>query len=132
MKKPKSFKPKTAKAKKSFSFNTEQKKYREASQKMYQSQDWRKYRWRFLHYNKNCFTCNEKATVVDHIEPHKCDVEKFENPLNHMPLCKRCHDYVTGKFDSKNDFIGKANWIKKQRELNDQVPKTINFVEYRK
>ncbi len=41
-----------------------------------------------------------KATVVDHIQPHRGDSELFWNPDNWQALCKPCHDKKTGEFDS--------------------------------
>lgn len=32
------------------------------------------------------------ATVVDHIDPHRGDREKFLDPANLQSLCKPCHD----------------------------------------
>jgi 5-methylcytosine-specific restriction protein A len=40
------------------------------------------------------------ASVVDHIKPHKGDKRLFWDMKNHQPLCKRCHDVKTAKFDS--------------------------------
>lgn len=36
--------------------------------------------------------CDIVATVVDHIIPHKGDMERFWNRANWQPLCKHCHD----------------------------------------
>ena len=36
-----------------------------------------------------------RATVVDHIVPHRGDWEKFIDPANHQSLCKRHHDQKT-------------------------------------
>ena len=35
------------------------------------------------------------ATVVDHIIPHKGDMDIFWDEDNWQPLCKRCHDQKT-------------------------------------
>ena len=83
--------------------------------------DWRIYRFRFLHHNPYCYCCPAKATVVDHIRAHKGDVELFQNTSNHLPLCKTCHDYVTGKFDSYKEpkTEEKCQWFTQRRkELN--------------
>lgn len=47
-----------------------------------------------------CRECAEKgrrtrATVVDHIEPHRGDWAKFIDPANHQSLCDRCHNRKT-------------------------------------
>ena len=36
-----------------------------------------------------------RATVVDHIVPHRGDLRLFADPGNLQSLCKRCHDRKT-------------------------------------
>ena len=36
-----------------------------------------------------------RATVVDHIRPHRGDWALFVDPANHQSLCKRHHDQKT-------------------------------------
>ncbi len=36
-----------------------------------------------------------RATVVDHITPHRGDWQLFVDPANHQSLCKHCHDRKT-------------------------------------
>jgi 5-methylcytosine-specific restriction protein A len=36
-----------------------------------------------------------KATVVDHIIPHRGDPTLFWDESNWQPLCKKCHDQKT-------------------------------------
>ena len=36
-----------------------------------------------------------RATVVDHITPHRGDWQRFIDPANHQSLCKHCHDRKT-------------------------------------
>jgi hypothetical protein len=43
--------------------------------------------------------CGEKSEVTDHIEPHCGRKEVFERDRNFLPLCSRCHNTVTAKFD---------------------------------
>ena len=38
-----------------------------------------------------------RATVVDHITPHRGDWGKFIDPANHQSLCKTGHDRKTAK-----------------------------------
>ena len=38
-----------------------------------------------------------RATVVDHVEPHRGDWAKFIDPANHQSLCKHHHDQKTAK-----------------------------------
>ena len=65
---------------------------------------WRKARGRFLKANPLCVKCHEegkfiKATVVDHITPHRGDRELFWEESNWQALCKRCHDKKTRNED---------------------------------
>nr|DAZ53348.1 MAG TPA: HNH endonuclease [Caudoviricetes sp.] len=36
-----------------------------------------------------------KATVVDHITPHRGDPRLFWDEANWQPMCKQCHDRKT-------------------------------------
>lgn len=61
---------------------------------------WRKARTRFLKRHPFCVTCEAKgklvkATVVDHIIPHRGDKNIFWDESNWQPLCKKCHDRKT-------------------------------------
>ncbi len=38
-----------------------------------------------------------RATVVDHIQPHRGDWAKFIDPANHQSLCKHHHDQKTAR-----------------------------------
>lgn len=58
---------------------------------------WRKASKAYLHAHPLCAECLRhgrytKATVVDHIKPHRGDPELFWDESNWQPLCKRCHD----------------------------------------
>lgn len=58
---------------------------------------WRKARAAFLALNRYCALCRAKgrrsrASVVDHIEPHRGDPVKFWDENNWQPLCDRCHN----------------------------------------
>ena len=33
-----------------------------------------------------------RATVVDHVTPHRGDWQMFIDPANHQSLCERCHN----------------------------------------
>ena len=112
----KSFKPKKAKTKKKFSLNK-----RDSSTRRGYDKSWSKYRFRFLHHNPLCYCCGEKAAVIDHIRAHKGNQELFWNQHNYMPLCKRCHDTITGKFDRHNPpkTEEKIEWVKKERDKNN-------------
>lgn len=64
---------------------------------------WRKYRHWFLSQPENVLCCVEGchqiATVVDHKVPHRGDSERFWDPDNHQPMCKRHHDQKTATED---------------------------------
>lgn len=58
---------------------------------------WRKYREKYLARNPFCVFCRQdgrltRATVVDHIKPHKGDHRLFWKPENHQALCATHHN----------------------------------------
>ncbi len=58
---------------------------------------WQKARRLWLLNNPLCRYCDEagyvvRATVVDHIEPHRGNDELFWDQTNWQSLCKSCHD----------------------------------------
>lgn len=81
---------------------------------------WEKYRLRYLHENPRCYSCGEKATVVDHVVPHKGSEKLFLQLDNHLPLCARCHNTVTALFDRHykpgSSISKKAQFLKNMRE----------------
>lgn len=83
---------------------------RSASSRGYGSK-WQKARASFLKTHPLCAECArktppkfEKATVVDHIKPHKGDQKLFWDTDNWQPLCKRCHDQKTGREDRQTFY----------------------------
>lgn len=61
---------------------------------------WQKESRAFLRANPLCIRCKAqgrytKATVVDHIVPHRGDPILFWDRSNWQPLCKECHDHKT-------------------------------------
>ncbi|SCX88926.1 5-methylcytosine-specific restriction enzyme A [Butyrivibrio hungatei] len=67
---------------------------------------WQKARKIFLSRPENffCVRCKEdgvltRATVVDHIKPHRGDQELFWDESNWQPLCKKHHDQKTWNND---------------------------------
>ena len=80
-------------------------------------QEWERYRWRFLYHNPTCYVCGKKSTIVDHVVPGRID-GFFWKVDNYMPLCKHCHDTITGKFDRHTPpkTIEKLTYVKKLRE----------------
>jgi 5-methylcytosine-specific restriction protein A len=45
-----------------------------------------------------------KATVVDHIKPHRGDQTLFWDRSNWQALCKQHHDEKTGKEDRRMEY----------------------------
>lgn len=83
--------------------------------------NWRKFRNRFLKENPLCEICLEvgvieAATVVDHIEPHRGNMELFWQTGNHQALCARCHSGRKQVIENGNrpqarfDMAGKVVW----------------------
>ena len=61
---------------------------------------WRRLSRAFLRAHPLCAACQRegryvKATVVDHIKPHRGDPELFWDQDNWQPLCKHHHDVKT-------------------------------------
>jgi len=63
---------------------------------------WQKESRKFLTEHPLCVRCMQqvppryvKATVVDHIVPHRGDQKLFWDRSNWQPLCKHCHDQKT-------------------------------------
>jgi len=70
---------------------------------------WRKARVRFLKAHPLCLKCMDqgrfvKATVVDHIVPHRGDQALFWDEASWQPLCKPCHDTKTMTEDRYQEF----------------------------
>ncbi len=115
MKKSKQYKPKKNPNAKKF---TPLAKRRSSTQLGY-DYDWQKYRFRFLHYNPHCYACGSTEKLhVDHLIPHRGDVELFKKLNNHIPLCDSCHGYVTLKYDKVTppNTQGKIAWLNTRRK----------------
>lgn len=70
---------------------------------------WQKVRKRYLQSHPLCEECMKqgrytKATVVDHIVPHRGDQKLFWDESNWQALCKACHDRKTGREDSQPEY----------------------------
>lgn len=100
---------------------------------LYNSMDWRNYRFRYIHHNPKCYACPNDSSVVDHVYPHKGDVQLFEKNDNHIPLCKPCHDTITGLYDNQvtPNTIEKLKWLKDSREKY-QIKVRVKVIPYRK
>lgn len=64
--------------------------------------DWEKERKAFLKANPYCVECARRgvvtlATVVDHIIPHRGNMELFWDMSNLQPLCEHDHNVKTGR-----------------------------------
>lgn len=129
MKKPKSYSPKKS-GKKKFNLKNKERSFR---QSLYQTKEWKEFRFRFLAKNKYCYCCNASSDTVDHIITHKGKIDVFFDAHNMMPMCKPCHDYVTGKFDSHKEqkIKEKAEWILEQRKLYN-IKRPIYYVPIKK
>jgi len=97
---------------------------RDKRQKLYRGNDtWRNFCSRFLKENPYCYACGEPAGVVDHLQPHCGDVALFELTGNHIPVCMRCHNFVTGKFDMRyragDSIEPKTKWLSEERMRNE-------------
>ena len=70
---------------------------------------WQKARKLYLNAHPLCVHCLKegrytKATVVDHIVPHRGDKKLFWDEDNWQALCKSCHDKKTGCEDSNPEY----------------------------
>jgi len=70
---------------------------------------WKKARKIYLKSNPLCVRClaegkYKKATVVDHIVPHRGDKRLFWNKSNWQALCKKCHDRKTMTEDKYEEY----------------------------
>jgi hypothetical protein len=101
--------------------------YRSNIDVLYNSKDWKNYRLRFLGVNPKCYVCVDPSMVVDHVTPHKGDVKLFQDPMNHIPLCTKCHNTVTTKFDKffkpGSSIETKLKWLSYSRHLNGSTIK---------
>ena len=70
---------------------------------------WQRERLAFLAAHPLCVECQKrgvytKATVVDHIIPHRGDRVLFWDRDNWQALCKQCHDKKTGTEDRNIEY----------------------------
>lgn len=126
MKKAKVYKPDRVGGVKKFDSNSDR-------QALYKSQEWVKYRFRYLATNKQCYSCPNPAKVVDHIIAHKGNLALFEQNDNHLPLCSSCHSTVTQLFDKheKPKTEEKVKWLTSMREKH-KIDFRVKVIPYRK
>ena len=70
---------------------------------------WQRERKKFLDTRPVCVKCYEegtltKATVVDHIIPHRGDQKLFWDCGNWQPLCEHCHNVKTMTEDRYKEY----------------------------
>ena len=84
--------------------------------------NWSTYSKVFLTVNPLCYSCGSPSQVTDHLEPHKGDSFLFKKTDNHIPLCHKCHNTITAKFDrnyiKKEGITKKLKWIADNRFRN--------------
>ena len=92
-----------------------------AVEKLYKSDDWQSYSRKFLEINDRCYACGARSQVTDHIKAHKGSVELFWKVDNYLPLCFKCHNTITAKFDREKvqKYEAKLRWIAWMRSTND-------------
>ena len=122
MKKPKIFSPKHRTSNKAHkTLNLE----RDKRQKLYKAEQWKKFSRKFLKENPTCYVCGERSEVTDHLVPHKGDEFIFKETGNHIPLCHKHHNTVTGKFDYKHrsgdSVIEKIDWLNSERSRYELI-----------
>jgi 5-methylcytosine-specific restriction protein A len=70
----------------------------------YGQRDWKELRARFLFKNQHCVYCAKvgvmtRATICDHIKPHRGNRELFLAWDNLQALCKPCHDGAKAAYE---------------------------------
>lgn len=78
---------------------------------LYNSKSWFRLRHHQLQSQPLCVMCDAlgkltPATVVDHITPHKGDLQLFSDPANLQSVCKPCHDKAKQIQETKGHLIG--------------------------
>lgn len=71
---------------------------------------WNKARKTYLRHHPLCVVCGEPATEVDHIIPHKGDMQLFWDVSNWQSLCHSCHSRKT---------FSEVNEMKKRKPVSD-------------
>jgi 5-methylcytosine-specific restriction protein A len=80
------------------------------SKQLYKTVRWQRLRKQVLLKQPLCAECQRqgkitRATIVDHIKPHKGNLDLFWDEDNLQSLCKSCHDSKTvseGRWGEKN------------------------------
>lgn len=69
---------------------------------LYNTQRWRKESKEFLAGHPFCYVCGKPSKIVDHIQPHRGNLELFYDQTNWQPMCWSCHTRKT--FKENNNF----------------------------
>lgn len=69
---------------------------------LYHTARWKKESKEFLALYPFCNFCGEPSKIVDHIRPHRGDLDLFWDKSNWQPVCVRCHSRKT--FAENNYF----------------------------
>lgn len=67
---------------------------------------WQKYRIGYLRSHPYCTKCNRIASVVDHIQPHRGDQDRFWDKSNHQSLCATCHSSYKQRLEKSGRVVG--------------------------
>ena len=81
---------------------------------LYKSARWRNARKEFLKSHPYCYICGESAKIVDHIRPHRGNIDLFYDEENFQSMCWSCHSKKTLK---ENNFFN-GGGVKKTRGNN--------------
>ncbi len=91
---------------------------REIYRQWYGSSRWKLARTNFIKLNPWCVMCraahiSRRATIVDHIKPHRGDERLFWDTNNWQPMCKPCHDGAKQAFERSGKIrqqVGLDGW----------------------
>lgn len=96
--------------------------YKYSYETSYQNRKWIKFRKKYLEDCNYCIICGDQSEVIDHIYPHKGDIDLFWDRGNMWPLCVKCHNTKTALFDmegqtSTNDIKLISEKVRERRCL---------------
>jgi len=65
--------------------------------RLYSLREWRRASRAFLDNHPECWLCGNVASVTDHKQPHKGNLQLFWEVTNWQPLCIQCHNAKSAK-----------------------------------
>lgn len=85
---------------------------------LYSTKEWKALRKSWLRFNCWCVYCQQigirrKATILDHIRPHRGNRALFLDRSNLQSLCKACHDQHKQRLEKSGKLkpaIGLDGW----------------------